>query len=79
VQDRFLAGAGPEREWLDMASLLGILLRVFLLYFVLKLLWSLFAGRKNTIATDRGKTKASPRRFDTHGENVADADYDEVK
>jgi hypothetical protein len=62
-----------------MISILSIALRAVLLYFVLKLLWSLFTGGKNRIAAQRRRAAGSPRRFETDGKNVADADYDEVK
>ena len=62
-----------------MTAFLALLFRLVLLYLVVKLLWSVFAGRKNTFAQDKRKAKPAPPRFDTKGKNVDDGDYEEVK
>ncbi|MBD3396255.1 MAG: hypothetical protein GF418_11575 [Chitinivibrionales bacterium] len=61
-----------------MGAFLVIMLRVLLIYFAIRLVWSLFSRRENTIESDPRKAAAPKKRFDGRGENIADAEYEDV-
>jgi len=62
-----------------MSAVIAIFFRLLILYFVIKVLWSLFAGNKNTTEQQRTKGRAAPKRFDAKGHSIDDAEYDDIK
>jgi hypothetical protein len=66
-----------SKRTLLMSALFILLLRFLVIFFVIKFVWRLIAGPRQPGAAGRGGT--GPRRFDSHGEQVEDADFEEVK
>jgi hypothetical protein len=64
---------------MGISAFLTVAFRLLLIYFIVRLVWSLFAGRKNTTEQSRKKAARQPPRFDTQGKNVVDADYEDLK
>jgi hypothetical protein len=62
-----------------MSVFLALGFRLLILYIAVRLAWSLFSGRKNTIPPVKNKGGADAGRFDEHGKNVAEGDYEELK
>ena len=60
-----------------MSALFVLLLRFLLMFFVIKFVWRLIAGPRQPGSSRR--KGAGPRRFDAHGAQVEDADFEEVR
>jgi hypothetical protein len=75
----YTAGGSRAKKETSMGVLITVGVRLLLLYLVIRLVWSLFSGKKNTIPHGQSKGAHQEKRFDTHGKDVVDGDYEELR
>ncbi len=62
-----------------MTSLLVLLFRLFIIYLVIKIFWSLFSKGINIFGSKQRKPKEPIKRYESDGETIEDAEFKEVK
>lgn len=59
--------------------MLGLLVKLLLFYLAIKMAWSIFSKGNRIQDSQRTKPKESVGRYQSEGESIEDADYEEVK
>lgn len=63
-----------------MSAALVLIVRLFLIYFVVRVAMNLFSGRKGVSAFPSNSTSSDDvKRFDSRGQKIKDADFEEIK
>jgi len=57
----------------------GLLVKLLLFYLAIKVAWSIFSKGNRIQNSQRTKPKESVGRYQSEGETIEDADYEEVK
>jgi hypothetical protein len=61
-------------------SIIAFITELFVLYIIVRVIWSFLRLKKGVDPRKNNReNNASPPRFDTRGENVSDADFEEIK
>ncbi len=58
--------------------MLALLIRVFLVYFIIKMVWSFFSKEKGLPGSKQSKRKRSIKRYRSDGDTIEDADYEDI-
>ncbi len=59
--------------------MLAFLVRIFLVYFIIKMVWSLFSNGKGLPGSKQSQSKESIKRYQSDEGAIEDADFEEVK
>ena len=62
-----------------MIALFILLSRIFLIFIIVKIVWSIFYKPVNTIRESNFKKKNSVKRYKADGKIIDDADFEDIK
>jgi hypothetical protein len=62
-----------------MTVVLGFLIRLLVLYFIIKFLLSLFSNRGKIGNRNQNKSKENVKRYETEEGDIEEADFEEIK
>lgn len=62
-----------------MTALLLLLARLFLIYLVIKVVWSLFSKTGSLFGSGKKEQKENLKRYAADREKIEDADFEEIK
>ncbi len=61
-----------------MTVMLAFLVRIFLVYFAIKMVWSFFAKEKGLPGSKQSQQKESIKRYQSDKDTIEDADFEDV-
>ena len=62
-----------------MTALLFLFARLFIIYLVIKVVWSLFSNKKSIFGSGKRESKENLKRYNTAKEKIEDAEFEELK
>ena len=62
-----------------MAALIAILVRIAFIYLVIRLVWSFFSKGSKILGSNKKKSEDQIKRYDTKGEKIEEADFEEIQ